>query len=173
MSCAMRCFREQIMRIGAYTCVFMEHAKRGDLLEYILSRGSLPENETRSIFHGVLLAVQYLHSHNIAHRDLKCENILLDDRGQAKLSDFKFTRFVIDEVQPRLTSLPLSFTRYISCYYLVSAFIATSVSQQLTAADHVFTSTSSRLLLNNVGLLMFTSHQTHCRSYRGRVLQIK
>ena len=86
------------MRIGAYTCVIMEQAKRGDLLEYILSRGSLPENETRSIFQGVVLAVQYLHSHNIAHRDLKCENILLDDHGQAKLSDFGFARFVIDQV---------------------------------------------------------------------------
>ena len=91
---------EQIVRIGAYTCVIMEQAKRGDLLEYILSRGSLPENETRSIFHGVVLAVQYLHSHNIAHRDLKCENILLDDHGQAKLSDFGFARFVIDQAKP-------------------------------------------------------------------------
>jgi len=106
-----RCFGEQIVRIGAYTCVIMEQAKRGDLLEYILSRGSLPENETRTIFHGVVLAVQYLHSHNIAHRDLKCENILLDDHGQAKLSDFGFARFVIDQVQvqPVLISFLLSF----------------------------------------------------------------
>jgi len=89
---------EQIVRIGAYTCVIMEQAKRGDLLEYILSRSSLPENETRSIFHGVVLAVQYLHSHNIAHRDLKCENILLDEHGHAKLTDFGFARFVIDQV---------------------------------------------------------------------------
>ena len=76
----------------------MEQAKRGDLLEYILSRGSLPENETRSIFHGVVLAVQYLHNHNIAHRDLKCENILLDELGHAKLTDFGFARFVVDQV---------------------------------------------------------------------------
>jgi len=98
MMMMMMMFGEQIVRIGAFTCVIMEQAKRGDLLEYILSRGSLPENETRSIFHGVVLAVQYLHSHNIAHRDLKCENILLDDHGQAKLSDFGFARFVIDQV---------------------------------------------------------------------------
>ena len=103
------------MRIGAYTCVIMEQAKRGDLLEYILSRGSLPENETRSIFHGVVLAVQYLHSHNIAHRDLKCENILLDDRGQAKLSDFGFARFVIDPVQTTTYLLT-----YLLTYFLFS-----------------------------------------------------
>jgi len=107
---AITMFGEQIVRIGAYTCVIMEQAKRGDLLEYILSRGSLPENETRSIFHGVVLAVQYLHSHNIAHRDLKCENILLDDHGQAKLSDFGFARFVIDQVPPVLISFLLSFS---------------------------------------------------------------
>jgi len=76
----------------------MEQAKRGDLLEHILSRGSLSEHESRSIFRGIVLAVQHLHGNNIAHRDLKCENILIDEHGQAKLSDFGFARYVTDQV---------------------------------------------------------------------------
>lgn len=92
---------EKIVRIGAYTCVIMEQAKRGDLLEYILSRNSLPEDETRGIFQDVVVGVQYLHGNNIAHRDLKCENILLDEHGRAKLSDFGFARYVTDPTTNR------------------------------------------------------------------------
>nr|KAG5712350.1 hypothetical protein BaRGS_023929 [Batillaria attramentaria] len=71
----------------------MEHAGHGDLLEYIKLRGAVPEDRTRHMFRQLVQAIAYLHSNNIAHRDLKCENLLLDYQNNIKVSDFGFSRY--------------------------------------------------------------------------------
>ena len=45
----------------------------------------------------ILLAFQYLHSMDIAYRDLKPENLLIDREGHAKLTDFGFSKVVKDK----------------------------------------------------------------------------
>jgi serine/threonine protein kinase len=42
----------------------------------------------RDIFWQVCQGVQYLHSHYVAHRDLKLDNICIDARGRVRLIDF-------------------------------------------------------------------------------------
>ncbi|XP_035304880.1 sperm motility kinase 2B-like [Cricetulus griseus] len=69
------------------TYLMMEHTSQGDL-RHILELGSLQESEARRLFTQILLAMQYCHANHIAHRDIKANNILLNCRGNAKLSGF-------------------------------------------------------------------------------------
>jgi len=59
-----------------------------DLLEYLMSHGKFEDVEAKKIFRQLLDAVRYLHSRKIAQRDLKLENILIDDYFHIKLIDF-------------------------------------------------------------------------------------
>ncbi|KAJ7267369.1 Pkinase-domain-containing protein [Mycena rebaudengoi] len=64
----------------------------GELFDYLVEKGRLAEDETKIIFGQLCLAVAYLHGKGIVHRDLKLENVLLDERCRVKLGDFGFTR---------------------------------------------------------------------------------
>ncbi|TFK50468.1 Pkinase-domain-containing protein [Heliocybe sulcata] len=64
----------------------------GELFDYLAEKGRLNEEETRIIFGQLCLAVAYVHEKGIVHRDLKLENVLLDERCRVKLGDFGFTR---------------------------------------------------------------------------------
>ncbi|NXX77901.1 TSSK6 kinase, partial [Urocolius indicus] len=65
-----------------------------DLQNVLYEMGWLPcIPEARDIFVQIARAVQYLHEHNVVHRDLKCENVLLTADGRrAKVSDFGFCK---------------------------------------------------------------------------------
>lgn len=76
--------------------MIMELAKRGDVLDYVRlkSKGAVQEVLARRWTTQMASALMYLHGHNIAHRDVKCENLLLDNNKNLKLSDFGFIRSV-------------------------------------------------------------------------------
>ncbi|KAI4502185.1 hypothetical protein M0802_002867 [Mischocyttarus mexicanus] len=74
----------------------MEYAAGGELYDYLSERKVLSEQEARRIFRQIATAVFYCHKHKICHRDLKLENILLDQIGNAKIADFGLSN-VFDE----------------------------------------------------------------------------
>jgi protein-serine/threonine kinase len=63
---------------NAFSYVFQELYPGGDLYSYWqFKRCKLPNIEAASILFQVLKGVAYLHSHNIVHRDLKMDNVLM------------------------------------------------------------------------------------------------
>ncbi|XP_069123753.1 putative serine/threonine-protein kinase SIK1B [Argopecten irradians] len=76
------------------SCYYMvlEYAPNGDLLGFVNRLGHLSEPDARRIFKQLLDIVSYLHENDVCHRDIKCENILLDQHYNIKLADFGFAR---------------------------------------------------------------------------------
>ncbi|KAI1892892.1 hypothetical protein AGOR_G00138200 [Albula goreensis] len=68
--------------------IVMEYASQGELYDYVNERRRLPEAEARNIFRQITSAVHYCHKNGVVHRDLKLENILLDQDFNVKLADF-------------------------------------------------------------------------------------
>ena len=60
----------------------------------------LPETEAKFVFKQIVSAVVYMHANNIAHRDIKLENILVDQDLNIKLIDFGFSS--IDEIKSKV-----------------------------------------------------------------------
>jgi Serine/threonine protein kinase len=66
----------------------MEYLPGGDLMNILMKRDILPEEEARFYIAETILAVDSVHKMNYIHRDLKPDNLLIDKRGHIKLSDF-------------------------------------------------------------------------------------
>ena len=79
-----------------YLYLVFEYIKGGSLFEYLNSRPhkKLDEGEVKRIFRQIVSTVQYCHKQNVAHRDLKLENILLDEKHNVKIIDFGFAVIV-------------------------------------------------------------------------------
>ena len=82
-----RCF-DAFEFAGNNVCLVLTHYTRGDLHAFLQSRvgarqGFLEEEHVMRWFVDVLLALHYLHSHGIVHRDVKASNVFLDGAAQS------------------------------------------------------------------------------------------
>ncbi|XP_054709266.1 uncharacterized protein LOC129218972 [Uloborus diversus] len=74
----------------------MQYASGGELYDYLGCHEKLPEDEARRVFRQISSAIYYCHKNQICHRDLKLENILLDQEGNAQIADFGLSN-IFDE----------------------------------------------------------------------------
>ena len=70
--------------------IVMEFVQGGLLFDLCQTMGAMGEDAGRFFLHQMLDSVEYMHSRRVVHRDLKLENILVDDNLNLKLADFGF-----------------------------------------------------------------------------------
>ena len=78
---------ETVPMTNHYYLLF-EYVEGGQMLDYIVSHGSLSEKLARKFARSIALALDYCHKNSIFHRDLKIENIMMTSSGDIKIIDF-------------------------------------------------------------------------------------
>ncbi|XP_024537915.1 mitogen-activated protein kinase kinase kinase 3 [Selaginella moellendorffii] len=83
--------------------IYLEFVSGGSIHKVLQEYGAFKEPVIRSYTQQILSGLQYLHSMNKVHRDIKGANILVDTNGEVKLADFGMAKHISS------SSLVLSF----------------------------------------------------------------
>lgn len=74
--------------------IFLEYVAGGSVATMLVNYGSLPEGLISGFVRQILQGLTFLHSKDIIHRDIKGANILVDNKGSVKISDFGISKRV-------------------------------------------------------------------------------
>jgi len=72
----------------------LEYVIGGELFSHLRKAGRFSNDTTRFYTAQIILGLEHLHSFDIVYRDLKPENLLLDQQGYVKITDFGFAKKV-------------------------------------------------------------------------------
>ncbi|XP_069964878.1 uncharacterized protein Sik3 isoform X2 [Bactrocera oleae] len=81
----------EVMQSETMIYLVTEYASNGEIFDHLAENGPMKELEAARVFTQLVSAVQYCHSMGVVHRDLKAENVLLDNDMNIKLADFGFS----------------------------------------------------------------------------------
>jgi serine/threonine protein kinase len=75
--------------------IAMEYCGGGDILHLIKKKKRLAETEAKDYFRQIIIGLAHCHSRSVLHRDIKLDNILLDnDMKCAKICDFGVSKII-------------------------------------------------------------------------------
>lgn len=72
--------------------MILDYCPGGDLGKIILKEKRLTEERAKIYLAEILLALEDLHKRNIIYRDLKPDNVVIDEYGHALLTDFGLSK---------------------------------------------------------------------------------
>ncbi|KZT09454.1 Pkinase-domain-containing protein [Laetiporus sulphureus 93-53] len=78
--------------------IFLEYVPGGSVTSLLNSYGAFEEPLVRNWVRQILLGLNYLHERDIIHRDIKGANMLVDNKGGIKISDFGISKKVEDNL---------------------------------------------------------------------------
>lgn len=79
---------------GTHLNIFLEYVPGGSVVAILRNYGALEEALVRRFVKQILQGLDFLHSREIVHRDIKGANILVDNKGGIKISDFGISKKV-------------------------------------------------------------------------------
>jgi len=87
-----------LFETSEYYYIVMEYMAGNDMFDFLQRKNfALPEEKVRELLIQLILAVRYLHSFGIVHRDLKLENIMMSSKendATPKLVDFGLSKII-------------------------------------------------------------------------------
>ena len=75
----------------------MNFIRGGELFKHLTNCKFFPEAKAKFYSAIIGLALEYLHTHGIVYRDIKPDNILIDEDGYLKLADFGMSKMIKDQ----------------------------------------------------------------------------
>ena len=91
----------EVLMSTEYLYIVMDFVSGGELYAKITKGGRLSNTACRRYVRQLCSALNYCHSRNVCHRDIKPQNILLDEHDNVLLADFGFASIM--EVDPSVT----------------------------------------------------------------------
>ncbi|EMR83417.1 putative protein kinase protein [Botrytis cinerea BcDW1] len=83
--------------------VVMEYMEGGALTDVIDNNSNITEDQISTICLETCRGLEHLHAQSIIHRDIKSDNVLLDARGNVKITDFGFCAKLTESKSKRAT----------------------------------------------------------------------
>ncbi|KAI8141547.1 kinase-like domain-containing protein [Fennellomyces sp. T-0311] len=89
----------------AHFSIFLEYVPGGSVAGLLASYGAFQEPLVTSFVRQILKGLNYLHGKDIVHRDIKGANVLVDNKGGVKISDFGISKKVEEDIM-QVSSAP-------------------------------------------------------------------